>query len=287
MPFGIARLCAQLGGRREHDRPRNGPCAQGARGWRGVPPRRRTSSGRPPSRSSATSLRAVAERASRTQDIDLAGGPVVSVGVPQLAADVPALLDSLANMGFLPVPAVRPCAPYPFKVCARRCAWTQPPRGGRRSKPRMIGRFGRRPAGEAPRPFLEGFERGGSSMGVLVNVLAGAVRAHNCGGADAIRRYARQGREGSSSRRPTCLRCCPEERPGDLDRLGCAQDERCRPARACPSHWPASPGPGRIFAIACKRFSVFASQRRCRLNVLQSVNDYVIPQPKFIDPSFF
>jgi hypothetical protein len=41
--------------------------------------------------------------AQMTQDIDLAGAPTISIGIPSLQADIPAALESL-KMGFFPVP---------------------------------------------------------------------------------------------------------------------------------------------------------------------------------------
>jgi hypothetical protein len=52
----------------------------------------------------------------RTQDIDLAAARTLQVAVPQTEADLPKALDAL-NMGFLPVPGLRPKSPQTsFKV---------------------------------------------------------------------------------------------------------------------------------------------------------------------------
>jgi len=52
----------------------------------------------------------------RTQDIDLAAARTLQVAVPQTEADLPEALESL-NMGFLPVPGLRPKSPQTsFKV---------------------------------------------------------------------------------------------------------------------------------------------------------------------------
>ncbi len=52
----------------------------------------------------------------RTQDIDVAAGMTMSVAVPEMPADVPAILDSL-EMGFLPVPGLDRTGPSTsFKV---------------------------------------------------------------------------------------------------------------------------------------------------------------------------
>lgn len=157
----------------------------------------------------------------RTQDIDLAGGPVVSVGVPQLAADIPALLDSL-NMGFLPVPPFDRAAPSTsFKVrgSALRVDLLTPATGSR-SAPRMIARFGAAAQQVKHLDYLlEGFERGVivDGGGVLVNVPSPArfalhklvvAQMRSAGMHDKVEKDLLQAAD--------LLEVLSEERPGDL-----------------------------------------------------------------------
>jgi hypothetical protein len=79
----------------------------------------------------------------RTQDIDLAAARTVQVAVPQAETDLPKALDAL-NMGFLPVPGLRPKSPQTsFKVRGQtlRVDLLTPARGARDGKPVTIARL--------------------------------------------------------------------------------------------------------------------------------------------------
>jgi hypothetical protein len=79
----------------------------------------------------------------RTQDIDLAAARTVQVAVPQTEADLPKALDAL-NMGFLPVPGLRPKSPQTsFKVRGQtlRVDLLTPAQGARDGKPVIIPRL--------------------------------------------------------------------------------------------------------------------------------------------------
>jgi len=79
----------------------------------------------------------------RTQDIDLAAAWTLQVGVPQSEADLPKALDTL-NMGFLPVPGLRPKSPQTsFKVRGQtlRVDLLTPAQGTRDGKPVNIPRL--------------------------------------------------------------------------------------------------------------------------------------------------
>lgn len=78
-----------------------------------------------------------------TQDIDLAAARTVQLAVPQTEADLPKVLDAL-NMGFLPVPGLRPKSPQTsFKVRGQtlRVDLLTPARGARDGKPVTIPRL--------------------------------------------------------------------------------------------------------------------------------------------------
>lgn len=90
----------------------------------------------------------------RTQDIDLAAARALQIAVPQTEADLPGTLDSL-NMGFLPVPGLRPQSPHtPFKVRGRtlRVDLLTPAGGTRDGKPVPIPRL---KASAQPLEFLD------------------------------------------------------------------------------------------------------------------------------------
>lgn len=79
----------------------------------------------------------------RTQDIDLAAARTVQLAVPQTDADLPRALDAL-NMGFLPVPGLRPKSPQTsFKVRGQtlRVDLLTPAQGARDGKPVAIPRL--------------------------------------------------------------------------------------------------------------------------------------------------
>lgn len=79
----------------------------------------------------------------RTQDIDLAAARTVQVAVPQTEADLPKALNAL-NMGFLPVPGLRPKSPQTsFKVRGQtlRVDLLTPAQGARDGKPVAIARL--------------------------------------------------------------------------------------------------------------------------------------------------
>ena len=79
----------------------------------------------------------------RTQDIDLAAMRALQVAVPQTEVDLPMTLDSL-NMGFLPVPGLRPKSPQTsFKVRGQtlRVDLLTPAQGARDGRPVLIPRL--------------------------------------------------------------------------------------------------------------------------------------------------
>lgn len=89
----------------------------------------------------------------RTQDIDIAGERTLAVAVPDLRADLPAVLDSL-EMGFLPVPGLSPKDPSTsFKVRGRLLRVDLlTPGGSGAGKPVPLPRFG---ASAEPLPYLD------------------------------------------------------------------------------------------------------------------------------------
>lgn len=79
----------------------------------------------------------------RTQDIDLAAARTMQLAVPQTEADLPKALDAL-NMGFLPVPGLRPKSPQTsFKVRGQtlRVDLLTTAQGTRDGKPVLIPRL--------------------------------------------------------------------------------------------------------------------------------------------------
>lgn len=83
------------------------------------------------------------ERASRTQDIDIAAEASLEVALPALDSDVPSTLDRL-GMGFLPVPGFNPREPSTsFKVRGRdlRVDLLTPSGAGHKTKPVLIKRL--------------------------------------------------------------------------------------------------------------------------------------------------
>jgi len=78
----------------------------------------------------------------RTDDIDIAGERALAIAVPNLAADVPRVLDSL-EMGFFPVPGLSPLHPSTsFKVRGKALRVDLlTPQTGRRTTPIPIPRF--------------------------------------------------------------------------------------------------------------------------------------------------
>jgi hypothetical protein len=90
----------------------------------------------------------------RTQDIDLGAMRTVQVAVPQSDVDLPKALDAL-NMGFLPVPGLRPKSPQTsFKVRGQtlRVDLLTPAQGSRDGKPVAIPRL---KAAAQPLEFLD------------------------------------------------------------------------------------------------------------------------------------
>jgi hypothetical protein len=111
----------------------------------------------------------------RTQDIDIAAEPTVSIAIPDLWTDIPGVLESL-EMGFLPVPQLDPRRPSTsFKVRGKglRLDLLTPLRGRRSQGPVTIPRLN---AAAQPVPFLDFLitrpVRGAivDSSGILVNV---------------------------------------------------------------------------------------------------------------------
>lgn len=90
----------------------------------------------------------------RTEDVDIASSRNLELAVPDLRADVPAALDSLA-MGFLPVPGLSPkTASTSFKVRGRglRVDLLTPAGSKKSTTPVLIPRFN---AAATPLPFLD------------------------------------------------------------------------------------------------------------------------------------
>ena len=90
----------------------------------------------------------------RTEDIDVLASPVLEVAVGEVAADLPATLESL-NMGFLPVPGLDSRAPETsFKVRGKtlRVDLLTPARGRRDGTPILIPRL---KASAQPLEFLD------------------------------------------------------------------------------------------------------------------------------------
>jgi hypothetical protein len=90
----------------------------------------------------------------RTEDVDIASTRNLEVAVPDVQADVPAALDSLA-MGFLPVPGLSPkTASTSFKVRGRglRVDLLTPAPSKKTTAPVVIQRFN---AAATPLPFLD------------------------------------------------------------------------------------------------------------------------------------
>lgn len=90
----------------------------------------------------------------RTEDIDIAAGPVLEVAIGQVDADLPATLESL-NMGFLPVPGLDPRKPETsFKVRGKtlRVDLLTPAQGKRNGSPVRIPRL---KASAQPLEFLD------------------------------------------------------------------------------------------------------------------------------------
>jgi hypothetical protein len=115
----------------------------------------------------------------RTQDIDIAAEPAVSIAIPDLWTDIPGVLENL-KMGFLPVPQLDPRKPSTsFKVRGKglRLDLLTPLRGRRPQGPVTIPRLN---AAAQPVPFLDFLitrpVRGAiiDSGGILVNVPAPA-----------------------------------------------------------------------------------------------------------------
>ena len=94
------------------------------------------------------------QRATRTQDLDIAARASLAVAVPTIATDAPGILDSL-QMGFLPVPGLDPGAPSTsFKVRGRqlRVDFLTPQFGRQRPGPVSIPRLG---VAATPLPLLD------------------------------------------------------------------------------------------------------------------------------------
>lgn len=111
----------------------------------------------------------------RTQDLDIGTEASMSIGIPDLAADLPNVLERL-EMGFLPVPALdhkHPSTSFKVRGQALRVDLLTPQRSRKETGPRIISRL---KAAAQPLPFLDyllkGFERGAvvDGGGILVNV---------------------------------------------------------------------------------------------------------------------
>ena len=92
--------------------------------------------------------------AARTQDIDIAGEPVLSIGIPNIRADVPKALEQL-EMGFLPVPALdrkHPSTSFKVRGKALRVDLLTPATTTGEQSPVFISRFN---AAAQPVPFLD------------------------------------------------------------------------------------------------------------------------------------
>jgi hypothetical protein len=90
----------------------------------------------------------------RTQDIDIAAEPAVTIAIPDLWTDIPGILEGL-KMGFLPVPQLNPRNPSTsFKVRGKglRLDLLTPLRGGRSQGPVTIPRLH---AAAQALPFLD------------------------------------------------------------------------------------------------------------------------------------
>ena len=111
----------------------------------------------------------------RTQDIDIAGHPILHIALPQMKANIPQILESL-EMGFLPVPPMNPKNPSTsFKVRGSplRVDIFTPSFKEEETKPIPIKRFN---VAAQPMPFLDNLmektERAAviDGGGILVNV---------------------------------------------------------------------------------------------------------------------
>jgi hypothetical protein len=111
----------------------------------------------------------------RTHDLDIAAEPLMTIGIPDIAADIPGVLERL-EMGFLPVPPLNPKNPSTsFKVRGKslRVDLLTPQKHWKKTRPTVISRF---KAAAQPVPYLdyliEGFEHGAivNGGGILVNV---------------------------------------------------------------------------------------------------------------------
>jgi len=111
----------------------------------------------------------------RTQDLDIATEPSMSIGIPHIAADIPDVLERL-EMGFLPVPPLdskHPSTSFKVRGKSLRVDLLTPQRRQKETGPTVISRF---KAAAQSLPYLdyliEGFERGAviDGGGILVNV---------------------------------------------------------------------------------------------------------------------
>ena len=170
----------------------------------------------------------------RTQDIDVAGERSLALAVPDLRADVPAVLESL-EMGFLPVPGLSPSeASTAFKVRGRslRVDLLTPARKPS-ERPVWIPRF---QAAAEPLPFLDFLleEVQGAAVidggGVLVNVPHPARFAVHKLMISRERPAALQAKRDKDLRQVAQLvQVLEETRPGDL--AAAYRDARARGSR--------------------------------------------------------
>jgi hypothetical protein len=167
----------------------------------------------------------------RTEDIDIAGERTLHVAVPDLRADIPGILESLA-MGFLPVPGLSPAEPTTsFKVRGRALRvdlLTPAVRGARGPVP--IPRFG---AAAQALPFLDYLldEPQGAAVvdggGVLVNVPHPARFALHKLLVAQSRSIAFQTKSDKDLRQAAQLvELLGAERPGELERAWASLVER-------------------------------------------------------------
>jgi hypothetical protein len=158
----------------------------------------------------------------RTQDIDLAAARSVQVAVPQAETDLPKALDAL-NMGFLPVPGLRPKSPQTsFKVRGQtlRVDLLTPARGARDGKPVTIARL---KAAAQPVEMLEylldaqvsvPLMNGGATLVNVPDPARFALHKLMLSGRRPVAEQAKAGKDRQQA--IEMLEVLQEDRPGDL-----------------------------------------------------------------------